>query len=411
MKRYLFVVPPLSGHINPTIALGRELVSRGHSVAWAGYRSVLETLLPQDFAVIWAGDDLDKSSITKMQEQSIGLRGAAALEFLWLKFLIPLARAMLPGVNSAVATFQPDVMVVDQQALAGALVARSQAITWATSATTSAELVDPFALLPKVGKWVSERIADLILEVARDGSDLGCGLNSRQGLDLRFSEHLILAFTTSELTGPISLPPGAGPVAMVGPSLVGSHESDCGDVDLRYSDDRSIFEFLDTSQRKVLITLGTVNALNGARFFAAAIDALRDTDWKAVVVAPPEVVDNVPANVLVVSHIPQLSVLDRVDAVVCHGGHNTVCEAISKGVPLVVAPIRDDQPLVADQVVRAGAGIRVKFGRVSASALRTAIEAVMTDRSYHHALRSLQTSFYRAGGSPAAADHLESLTS
>ena len=43
---------------------------------------------------------------------------------------------------------------------------------------------------------------------------------------------------------------------------------------------------------------------------------------------------------------------------VTHGGHNTVCEALAHGLPLVVAPIRDDQPTVAAQVVQAGAGVR-----------------------------------------------------
>jgi UDP:flavonoid glycosyltransferase YjiC (YdhE family) len=48
-------------------------------------------------------------------------------------------------------------------------------------------------------------------------------------------------------------------------------------------------------------------------------------------------------------------------AVVCHGGHNTVCEAVAHGVPLVVTPIRDDQPIIARQVADAGAGIRLHF--------------------------------------------------
>ena len=54
--------------------------------------------------------------------------------------------------------------------------------------------------------------------------------------------------------------------------------------------------------------------------------------------------------------MPQLALLRHVDAVVCHGGHNTLCEALALGLQLVLAPVRDDHPLVADQVVAAGAG-------------------------------------------------------
>lgn len=45
MSRFLFVVPPLTGHINPTVAVGAELTARGHEVAWAGQTATLRTLL------------------------------------------------------------------------------------------------------------------------------------------------------------------------------------------------------------------------------------------------------------------------------------------------------------------------------------------------------------------------------
>ena len=109
------------------------------------------------------------------------------------------------------------------------------------------------------------------------------------------------------------------------------------------------------------------------------------------------------------SRVPQLAVLQRVQAVVSHAGHNTVCESLAAGLPLVVAPIRDDQPVVADQVVRAGAAVRVKFSRVRAEALREAIHQVLTDADLRAAARRISTSFAAAGGAPAAASALEAL--
>ncbi|MGY0063497.1 glycosyltransferase [Streptomyces sp. LZ34] len=84
---------------------------------------------------------------------------------------------------------------------------------------------------------------------------------------------------------------------------------------------------------------------------------------RAVVVDPAGSVTGAGENILLRPHVPQLPLLARVDAVVCHAGHNTVCEALWHGVPLVVAPIRDDQPIVAGQVTDAGAGVRLRFGR------------------------------------------------
>ncbi len=37
MARILFVVPPLTGHVNPTVSVGRALAARGHQVAWAAH--------------------------------------------------------------------------------------------------------------------------------------------------------------------------------------------------------------------------------------------------------------------------------------------------------------------------------------------------------------------------------------
>jgi UDP:flavonoid glycosyltransferase YjiC (YdhE family) len=95
--------------------------------------------------------------------------------------------------------------------------------------------------------------------------------------------------------------------------------------------------------------------------------------------------------------------------VVCHGGHNTVCEALAHGVPLVVAPIRDDQPVIADQVAAAGAGLRIKFGRIRADGLREAIATILADSDIRTAAARVRDSFASAGGPRVAASHLERL--
>jgi UDP:flavonoid glycosyltransferase YjiC (YdhE family) len=45
VSRFLFVVPPLLGHIVPTVALGQGLADRGHQVAWAGDAETVGRLL------------------------------------------------------------------------------------------------------------------------------------------------------------------------------------------------------------------------------------------------------------------------------------------------------------------------------------------------------------------------------
>jgi MGT family glycosyltransferase len=294
---------------------------------------------------------------------------------------------MVPGVRAAADAFDPDVMLVDQQALAGALVARERGTAWATSATTTAELGDQYETLPKLTDWLHEQTAELQRAFGVD-----------EPVDLRFSDALVLAFSSEALLAPPE--PLGEHIAFVGPAL--GPRKPGPDFD---------WAWLDPERAHVLVSLGTVNQDSGDRFFTVALEALSslaDT-VQGIVVGPVDRLEP-PANVLVVDRVPQLDLLPHLDAVVCHGGHNTTCEALAHRVPLVVAPIRDDQPAVASQVNNAGAGIRVKFGRVDAAELREAIVTVLTDPTYRDAAAVIAASFDAAGGAKAAADRLEKLT-
>ncbi len=395
MSRVLITVPPLTGHVNPTVSLGAELSARGHVVAWAGLPTVVDPLLPPGSTFLPVVGDLDQSAFENMQREGTGLRGAAALKFLWEGFLIPYARSTVAALSSVADAFEPDVLIVDQQDVAGAVVARLTGLPWVTSATTSAELADPLAALPRVDEWVREQLIALQLEHGLSPTHAARG-------DLRFSEHLVIAFTTEALVGPVSGRAAASGSAIrfVGPSMVG-----------RVDDTPFPWEWLEGPGSAVLVSLGTVNAEAGSRFFAMVVDGLGGSPVRAVVVAPPDLVPSARAadNVLVRPRIPQLDVLDHVDAVISHGGHNTVCESLARGLPLVLAPIRDDQPIVADQVVRAGAGLRVKFGRVGPDELAGALQRVLTEPGFREAAASIRASFLQAGGAGSAADAVEDL--
>jgi zeaxanthin glucosyltransferase len=189
VSRFLFVVPPLVGHINPTVGVAARLASHGHEVGWVGPTAAVASLVGKDAAFYPSDRPLSELVVAGRRPQ---LRGFASLKFLWEEFLVPLADGMAPLVDAAVDEFRPDAMLVDQQALAGALVAERRDIPFATSATTSAELVQPLAEMPKVAAWLDDLLA---------------GLREKHGSpeathDLRFSPHGVLAFSTEELVGP-----------------------------------------------------------------------------------------------------------------------------------------------------------------------------------------------------------------
>lgn len=387
MSRYLFVVPPMVGHVNPTIPVGRALAARGHEVAWAGPTEVVASALPDD--VTHLPVPLSARVRDHIAARADDLRGAAALKHLVGDFLVPLAECMVPGVRAAVDAFGPDVMVVDQQALAGTAVALADGITWATSATTSALLVDPMEMLPRVKAWADGLQRDVLR---------GAGVDERTAAtaDLRFSPHLVIVFSTPALVGRDDFPER---FAFVGPSIGDRRDATPFD-----------WSWLDHDGPNVLVSLGTLNWHNGGRFFRAAAAALDGSPARGVLVAPPDLVGDCPPNVRVVPHVPQLALMPHLDAVVCHGGHNTTCEALAHGVPLVVAPIRDDQPTIAAQVDAAQAGVRVMFRRATAETLRAALERVLHDPDIAAGADRVRRSFAAAGGVGAAVARLEAVS-
>jgi zeaxanthin glucosyltransferase len=376
VSRFLIVTLPLTGHAHRAVAIADELGARGHEVAWCGPEGYFRPLLGPDATLFPTGTRLFRDQAT---------HGIAALKSLWQQYLIPMARFMLPAVDRAVLACQPDLVVVDQHALAGALTAHRYGLPWATLATGAMELTHPLAALPRVDAWVRAQLAALCR--AAGVADAG--------FDPLFSPYLLIAFTTQALTGEQPFP---GHFALVGAAMLDRP----GDF---------AWELLDPARRKVLITVGTMATGLAADFYqraAAAVAPLAGT-VQAVIAGPPEALADPPGNVLIVPTVPMLALLPRLDAVISHGGMNTVCETLAHGLPLILAPIRHDQPVVASQVVRAGAGIRVPFSRVSPGQLREALATILDDPAYRRAAERIRNSFAAAGGAPAAAAHLERL--
>jgi MGT family glycosyltransferase len=286
-------------------------------------------------------------------------------------------------VEEAVDTFRPDALVVDQYALAGALAARTRDLPWATSAAIWFPLSSFLDTLPTARAWLIDRLGDLQRAV---------GLEPVVWPDR--SPHLVVVYTTRALVG--DEPAYPAHYRFVGPALGGRPATPFPWNELRPGP-------------RVLVSLGSVQAEAGTRFYNTLVDALRGRSDQVIVAAPPELVPHAPETFVVRPQVPQVDLLARVDAVVCHGGFNTVSEALYHGLPLVVAPIADDQMLNAHSVASAGAGVRVRYGRVTASGLREAVAAILEKPHYREAARQIARSFESAGGASAAAGAIEEL--
>src|SRR5208282_6020477 len=76
------------------------------------------------------------------------------------------------------------------------------------------------------------------------------------------------------------------------------------------------------------------------------VNALRTEPFRVVLAhgaTDPKLLGSIPEHWYVGRYLPQTALLPYCSLVVCHGGNNTVTEALTAGVPLLVGPFSSDQ--------------------------------------------------------------------
>ncbi len=383
MARFLFVVPPFTGHINPTLAAGEELIKKGHPAAWVGPGSLLRDKLPREGLLFPVKEDAGKHQIEKLKRKADNVSGFMSLKFLYEEVLLPLAEGMYDDVCNAADTFKPDLIISDQQAWAGFIAAINKKIKYATFCTTSAGISEPMEGFNKITQWEEEQIIRLQRKY---------GIFADNKLDN--SELLTVVFSTRELVGDVSSYPEH--YKFVGPSIAPRS----GDGNFPWT------QFHSLPSPKLYISIGTVNRQRGAGFFKNVHTALKNENYGCVCSAPPEFFPDIPQSFIVRPDLPQLELLPYVDLVICHAGHNTVCESLAHGLPLIVAPIKDDQSTIAAQCVAAGVAERIRFKRFKPETLLQKIRMLLENDRYKKNAEKIMESFRNAGGAEKAAELL-----
>jgi hypothetical protein len=150
---------------------------------------------------------------------------------------------------------------------------------------------------------------------------------------------------------------------------------------------------LATDVPTVYLTMGTVfNRTPG--LLAMLIEALGGLELEVIATIGRDLsvddLGDVPPNVHVEQFIPQALVLERCDAVICHGGYGSVMGPLRVGLPIVCVPLASlDNILNAQRVAKLGAGISITENERSAAAVRQATAAILADDRYRRAAQDV----------------------
>lgn len=114
-----------------------------------------------------------------------------------------------------------------------------------------------------------------------------------------------------------------------------------------------------------------------------------------------------PGNPIIVDYAPQVELLARASLYIGHGGMNSALHALAHGVPMVILPAAADNAGVAARAKHLGVGEFIPVTRLSARKLRAAIERVQAGQSYRDNALKYQNAVRDVDGAGRAADIAE----
>jgi MGT family glycosyltransferase len=152
---------------------------------------------------------------------------------------------------------------------------------------------------------------------------------------------------------------------------------------------------LDDKRPVVLVTQGTFANLDLSELIQPTLSALAGEDVFVIAAIGRADIDGIaaPPNARVEPFVPFDRLLPKVDVFVTNGGYGAVHQALSVGVPIVIAGESEEKAFIAARVGWTGAGINLETGRPSEEQIRTAVRTVLHGGQHRREAQRLQAHF------------------
>jgi MGT family glycosyltransferase len=391
---------PATGHFNPVLVAARILKKAGHEPAMYTsklFRDKIEAAGIQFFPLPEEADQGVLDSIAdffRRNRYAPGPKGMLSL--IKSVFIDPMA-VQFRGLQAVLRNFPAD-LVVHETGFCG---------------------VFPFLLGPRSERPASAYLGISALRLTReDGAPCGPGLipskdlakweeyvkfakeiNEQRDLPLKHCADRMLAdlgrrglpggiFESAALLADLILQP-CGPsfeipmgepapkVHFIGPLV----PEGSGDVPLELEEAKK------AGRKVVLVSQGTVANNDLGKLLAPVIQAFGDRDDFLVLATTggkeiKEIPCSIPPNTVASKFLNFSAILPYVDVLVAYASYGTVTQALSFGVPMVVAGKGEDKPEVAARITWAGCGIDLATDNPTPEKVRHAVDRILAQPSY-----------------------------
>ena len=396
------------GHLNPLIALSRQLVARGHRVTFF-HDAELEILIrPYGLGFVPIAASSDGSGggtcANSWQKPSSAI---PVLRYRIRRTINDMER-FLREVPQALANAGIDALIVDELVFAGPTIAEMLRLPYfviSTSVPHNFGWSAPRRIAPKS---ILARVQNALLEISvlrmrgpvrhrLDSFRRRAGLGPIRQIKQVFPE---LAHIT-QLPQCMDFPRAPLPATF---HYTGPFVDEAARLSMEFPWDQ-----LD-GRPIVYASLGTTLKSEPETFHLIA-EACDGLGVQLVITLgdrrDPEMFHGLPGKPLIVRNAPQLELLKRAEIVITHAGSNTVFETLMQGKPMIAIPKAFDQPAIAARLAWLGAAIVLRPGKTSVQETRSALSRLLSDPGYRNAARGLQASIRSGHGLERAADVIE----
>ncbi|HEY4048432.1 MAG TPA: nucleotide disphospho-sugar-binding domain-containing protein [Acidobacteriaceae bacterium] len=411
-----FVSMPLTGHLNPMIALARKLQSRGHEIVFIGVPDVGSYVRAAGLPFVpYCEEEFPEGSGAKAlvsvskvhgpEVTRLTIQGAGRAHFQAASKHLPrkLAEA---GVEAVVLdTIHMYLEVVPMS------LGIPYAHVWAilnidfSGATLPSVVPGPYDNTPGARQRNLEALKKSDNAFFGIVQELAAPYAERAGLKIdwsnptpTFSKLAIVSQTPKEFDLPgIPWPPEF--------HYAGPFFDDAGREPIPFA-----WEKLD-GRSLVYTSLGTL--LNGIEsIYKTILAAVGKLPEIQVVLAKGNNIElselgSIPSNVIVVDTAPQIELLKRSALCITHAGVNTALESLAQGVPMVAIPLGYDQFGVAVRIVYHGVGESLGIDDLSVDGLHALIQKVLNTPSYREKARYFKYIIEKRRGLDVAAEVIE----
>jgi MGT family glycosyltransferase len=408
--KVLVISTPVTGHLNPLLAIARSLLENGHEVTiMTGY--ALRDRVEASGATYRAFPPHADIALSELREIALELAeiepGPKWLHWGLKRYLVDRARGQHDGLQQAIREWVPDIILGDEMVfgvlpmLLGSDEGRPPVVLCGTSvfhssraddapnflglpyATTAAER-DRYAAIAKeydevVNQPIDHQMNELLTE-----------LNVRP-LDMMIFDSIFkhvdayLQLTVPSFEFPRKLPLN---IHFVGTPPIVPNQAPLP----RWANE------LDGSRKVVLVTQGTLANHNFGLLVAPTLAALADEEDVLIMVTtggqPTDMIPGtIPSNARVASYLPFEWALEKADVFVTNGGYGSVNQALSYGLPIVSAGLTEDKADVNARIAWSGVGIDLATNQPTPQALRKAVRAVLDQPNYRARAKAIAAEY------------------